>query len=389
MRRGDGGAVGLGLSLARGGAVAHGENGVGDLVEALTVELLLGGVGDVVADRGDVAEGVEGDEAAVETGADAEGVRGWRHGSYSCEWLRPPVSPTGLQKSSAGDHKLLLFTKGMELPRQIEEKLLRAETARRELFEDDADMAKRLAIPYTSLRRALEPDPSSVARVSTLEKRLDQIGDALIDRAGVSSAWWKRGEGPMTGSGAVAVPTVGSDDEALDASGDEPETVRVPEYGEVGAGPGRIPLEVVSYREITVREFVMDFGQRPPPSGVVTGRGYFTVVGDSAAPIYFDRERVPVEELPDPTQRFRQDTVYVFRWEGDLMLKRLRKLEGGRIRAYSLNPSIDPFHFRPEGEHDFAVVAIAREPQKQQLYAVLVGRFLRFEPRPLRPEDLA
>ena len=246
----------------------------------------------------------------------------------------------------------------------------------------------------TALASQVEVHPKTVSRYLDRQdppKRSSNI-TALANALGVSRLWLETGRGQMLSEvspPSPALPAETEGDSTSDLTGADTETVRVPEYGEVGAGPGRVPLEVVSYREITVREFVVDFGQRPPPSGIVTGRGYFTVVGDSAAPIYFDRERVPVEELPDPTQRFRQDTVYVFRWEGDLMLKRLRKLEGGRIRAYSLNPSIEPFHFRPEGEHDFAVVAIAREPQKQQLYAVLVGRFLRFESRPLRPEDLA
>lgn len=209
------------------------------------------------------------------------------------------------------------------------------------------------------------------------------IGAVLSAYQTVSPDWLERGEGEMllpgqNDGGKGALPATLSPGVELSES-EETETVRVPEYGEVGAGPGRVPLEVVRYREVTVREFVMDFGLRPPPTGVVTGRGYFTVIGDSAAPIYFDRERVPVEELPAPTQDFHQDTVYVFRWGGDLMLKRLRRLEGGRVRAYSLNPSIEPFHFQPAEDDDFAVVAIAREHQKQQLYAALVGRFFRFE----------
>lgn len=108
------------------------------------------------------------------------------------------------------------------------------------------------------------------------------------------------------------------------------------------------------------------------------------MIGDSAAPVYFDRERVPVEMLPEPTQHFRNDTVYVFYLEeedggGDFMLKRLRRMPGGKVEAESLNPGLKPFIFSPTSAHDFAVVAIAREPTKQQLYASLIGRFMRNE----------
>jgi transcriptional regulator with XRE-family HTH domain len=154
--------------------------------------------------------------------------------------------------------------------------------------------------------------------------------------------------------------------------------VHTREYGLVGAGPGREPLDTVRLIPIPREQFIAHFGIAPSDDG---RHGYFIVDGDSAAPVYFDRDLVPVEMLPRATQRFKQDTLYVFwrRNEG-LQLKRLRRIDANRVRAYALNPSIPPITFEPS-EDDFYVLAIAREPQRQQLYAAMVGRFLRAERR--------
>ena len=212
---------------------------------------------------------------------------------------------------------------------------------------------------------------------------------AIAEALGVNSQWLEKGEGEM-GQAASG----NADPPAPTWENAEPETrpdlVKVAEYGEVGAGPGRVPLEVLSFRIVTRAEFVADFGSEPPEStqGIPksTVLGYFTVAGDSAAPVFFDRERVPVEVLDEPTQFFRNDVIYAFRWEGDLMLKRLRLLgrkkrtENGReveymeVEAESLNPSVKPQTYRVTEGDDFAVVAVARVSQKQQLYTALVGK---------------
>ena len=70
--------------------------------------------------------------------------------------------------------------------------------------------------------------------------------------------------------------------------------------------------------------------------------------------------------------------VYVLRYQKkDVMIKRLRRLDDGRIRAQSLNPGIDDqilYHH----EHDFAILGRVIDNQKQQLYTSLVNRFLQW-----------
>ena len=98
--------------------------------------------------------------------------------------------------------------------------------------------------------------------------------------------------------------------------------------------------------------------------------------------MFFDRERVPVQMLP-PERSFANDLLYVFRWEGEYQIKRLRLVRPPRetrpalVRARSLNPAVDDFEFDVADDTDFAVVALARMGHKQQIYTALVGRFFR------------
>jgi phage repressor protein C with HTH and peptisase S24 domain len=122
-------------------------------------------------------------------------------------------------------------------------------------------------------------------------------------------------------------------------------------------------------------EYRARFGHREPDAV-----GLFEVVGDSAAPVYFEGEDVPVEVKGD-TQEFVEDAIYVFRYEQDVMLKRLRtekyeKGEAKRIRAESLNPGVDDRILKPNSQN-FEVLGRVIDNQKQQLYTSLVGRFLR------------
>ena len=164
--------------------------------------------------------------------------------------------------------------------------------------------------------------------------------------------------------------------------GDDPDAVvAVPQYGHVGAGDGRVPPKRVGTLHVTLAEYAHDFAEPPRRVSSELGDryapgnrfGYFIIDGDSAAPVFFDRERVPVQLL-DPERTFANDLLYVFRWQGEYQIKRLRLRPDGTVRASSLNPSIDPFEFKVADEEDFAVVALARVSQKQQLYTALVGR---------------
>jgi phage repressor protein C with HTH and peptisase S24 domain len=217
----------------------------------------------------------------------------------------------------------------MDLPHQIEEKRVRADTARRELFEDDADMAKRLALPYTSLRRALEPDPSSVARVSTLEKRLDQIGDALIDREGVSRDWWQRGEGPMRIGGGdsvqgVAISTgAGETAAALSLTKRLRENTTLQLYTAVAAAPsadaGALVFDEASRISVTLPRVICRqwLGFDPPEV-----MGVSEVTGDSMEPILYDGDLVLYSLTPEVDG----GGLFVVNYDGRMLCKRVQQL---------------------------------------------------------------
>lgn len=144
---------------------------------------------------------------------------------------------------------------------------------------------------------------------------------------------------------------------------------QVTHYGPASAGDGRT-LQPTGEVELTEGEYRARFGARS------TDRvGLFKIEGDSAAPIYFDGEQIPVE-MKGETQDFREDTVYVFRYRNDIMVKRLRTLQDGCVRAESLNPGIDDRVLHPDGDN-FEIVGRVIDNAKQQLYTSMVGRFMR------------
>lgn len=147
--------------------------------------------------------------------------------------------------------------------------------------------------------------------------------------------------------------------------------VEVPVYGDASAGPGRIIRgEPTRYRSVSREEYFYDF-QHAPNGG---NFAYFRIKGDSAVPVYFDGEEVPVEVIPPGTQSFINDTTYIFRWREEAMIKRIRRLPDNTIHAFSLNPAVPVFEFKPIDEHEFEVLGRVIGGQKQQLYAAMVGR---------------
>jgi len=141
------------------------------------------------------------------------------------------------------------------------------------------------------------------------------------------------------------------------------------DYGPASAGDGR-NLEPKGTIEVDVERYRTLFGSRS-----VDEVGFFRIDGDSAVPVYFDGEHIPVEMIGD-TQEFREDTVYVFRYNDDIMVKRLRSLGDDQIRAESLNPAIDN-RILEINDDNFEIVGRVIDNEKQQLYTSLVGRFLR------------
>lgn len=231
---------------------------------------------------------------------------------------------------------------------------------------------------YYRLTKTVYAEKLDVARQTVYDwAELEEYNPKAVDAVltafpEVSRRWLETGEGSMLeNNGQARDPKT----PYLAVPPDE-DFVEVPVFGEVSAGPGQAPqLEPMRYERMAATEFAHTFRQAPPRSGRTLRLGLFVVRGSSAAPTYFAGEYVPVELLPKGNQRFDADCVYVFRWNGDLMLKRLRRLEDKRIEAASLNPSLRPFLFTPT-EDNFEVIGRVIEPEKQQLYAVLVARAL-------------
>lgn len=203
---------------------------------------------------------------------------------------------------------------------------------------------------------------------------IDQISDLLT----VSRAWLYTGEGSPDAALAPPEPAPAAHVDVHEGL----EEVSVPYFGGVGAGDPRLPAEGAMVR-VAAEVYALDFGEPPRLVGGAyrphDRYGYFTVYGDSAAPVYFSGERLPVQTLAEGAD-FVSDLLYVFRWDGMYQLKRLRRVPGGGVVATSLNPGIEPFSFHPaEDDEEFAVVALARAGHKQQLYTSLVMRFLRLE----------
>lgn len=161
--------------------------------------------------------------------------------------------------------------------------------------------------------------------------------------------------------------------------------VSVPYFGRVGAGDPRDPPVVVGEIDVSPSLYAADFGEPPRIEGnefvAYEQFGYFRIDGDSASPVFFDGERLPVQLLPNHGHRFVNDLLYVFLWDGMHQLKRLRLHPRGRVEAMSLNPAIPSFFFNPSDDpEEFSIVALARVGIKQQIYTSLVGRFLRDDP---------
>ena len=125
-------------------------------------------------------------------------------------------------------------------------------------------------------------------------------------------------------------------------------------------------------RIISRAKWRADFGDTVPYGA--SSHGYWVVRGDSAAPLYFSGEEVPVRKV-GPTQEFEPEGVYIFRWNDKLYLKRLFD-EDGQVYAQSLNPGVRDMRFRPGNGHEFAVLAKVCTSTKQELFISLLGNKL-------------
>jgi len=231
------------------------------------------------------------------------------------------------------------------------------------------EFADKIGVTIKTVGRYLDRDePPNLEKKKTKET-IKRICRTLA----VRRAWLLRGEEPMLDNDttpAFPVQNDGAKQKRNDSLLPPGDTIKVDHFGPAAAGDGRM-LEPKGQVTLTRKEFTVRFGHRSPDQV-----GLFEVVGDSAVPVYYDGEDVPVE-VKGHTQEFEQDTVYVFRYQKkDVMIKRLRRLDDDRIRAQSLNPGIDDqilYHH----EHDFAILGRVIDNQKQQLYTSLMNRFLR------------
>jgi phage repressor protein C with HTH and peptisase S24 domain len=242
---------------------------------------------------------------------------------------------------------------------------------------DEEDLERESGVNQRTLKRYLEREdpPESGRSVPTVQ--------SVADSLGVTVSWLRTGEGemlaPAAGDGAREARTErpassedGAGEEAPVDDDEGSQMVAATLFGEASAESGTavlLPHEPrVTY--VSKARWEADFGPNVPCGA--DGYGYWVVRGDSAAPHYFEGERVPVELVPEPTQDFRAEDVYIFHWNGHAYLKRLFQSSGG-VYAQSLNPSVRDMRFEPKSGYDFAVLARVRRSVKQQLYVSLLG----------------
>ena len=194
------------------------------------------------------------------------------------------------------------------------------------------------------------------------------VGAVISRFPNVNVRWLNTGEGEMlasTGEGA-------GKEEPAPPTG-EAGVREMPVFGKASAGDGCTAVEEpIETTVVPVAEYRRVFGSRAAAGGQL---GYWRVDGDSAAPVFFDEELVPVEMI-GPTQEFTPERVYVFRWNEHFYIKRLIMQADKTIKAQSLNPAVEDFTFKPKNGHGFAVLGKVLQSPKQQLYVSLLGEKL-------------
>ena len=151
--------------------------------------------------------------------------------------------------------------------------------------------------------------------------------------------------------------------------------VRILDRASAGGGvvPGSQPAEIIKVPGHLYRQ---TFGHRSESQV-----GYFEIVGDSATPYYMQGERVPVEII-GPTQDYTSGELYVFRWHGDLLMKRLVRQDEGHIEAISLNRSVPTFDVVPADGNEFTIWGLVLQSPVRQFYSSLINR-IRVDPKEL------
>ncbi|WP_255524308.1 helix-turn-helix transcriptional regulator [Aquitalea sp. ASV15] len=174
----------------------------------------------------------------------------------------------------------------------------------------------------------------------------------LADTAGVRIEWLATGRGHMMNSQAL-VESCSPSHACVDTLGnpvDLSEFVFIPRYnlkaaaGHGAAVAGEKPIFSMSFRRYWIDNFL-----RIDPKDL----SVLSVKGDSMEGVLNDRDVILVNHADtSPTTG-----LYVLRIEGDLLVKRVQKLPGGKLEIMSANEAYRPFEIDPSNPGgDFAVV---------------------------------
>jgi len=214
-----------------------------------------------------------------------------------------------------------------------------------ELCGGPSEVARRVGVSNTTLQRWRngEVDLST----SNLIK--------LADVAGVTVEWLATGRGSMRLSEAglkPGAPEVGIS-QCVDTLGnpvDLGEFVFIPRYnlkaaaGYGSAVGGERPIFSMSFRKYWIENFL-----RADPKDL----SVLSVKGDSMEGVLNDRDVILVNHADTKPS----SGLYVLRIDGDLVVKRVQRLPGGRLEVMSANEAYKPFEVDlNESREDFAII---------------------------------
>jgi len=176
----------------------------------------------------------------------------------------------------------------------------------------------------------------------------------LADAAGVRIEWLAAGRGDMLVSASPLGHPAGKEPcSCLDTLGnpvDLEEFVFIPRYnlkaaaGHGAAVAGESPMFSMSFRRYWIDNYL-----RIDPKDL----SVLSVKGDSMEGVLNNKDVILINHADtSPTSG-----LYVLRVDGDLLVKRVQKLPGGRLAILSANEAYMPFEVDPsKPEGDFAVV---------------------------------
>lgn len=178
---------------------------------------------------------------------------------------------------------------------------------------------------------------------------------AIANASGYSIQWIATGDGPERNGGispshrdASLVPCACTD--TLGNPVDLEEFVFIPRYnlkaaaGHGAAVAGEKPMFSMSFRRYWIDNYL-----RIDPKDL----SVLSVKGDSMEGVLNDRDVILVNHADTSPA----SGLYVLRVEGDLIVKRVQKLPGGKLKVLSANQAYEPFEVDPASPvGDFAVI---------------------------------